>query len=207
MRKPMTITAAAVAACALVAGCGSVGAPSRPAPYKSPAVSAKVPAPKGTPLGPDSPVAPPPRVDTSDPSRVALAWARVAFGHDTAYDAGPHDAVLRATRYLTRALAARERRYRSASGPGLEWNTWARHRAWTTARARLGDELEAPDTPTTAYREISVKGIVTGRDGWKGDGPRLTAQVRLDRSGAKGPWRISRVDSIFAAQPPTKESR
>jgi hypothetical protein len=166
----------------------------------------KAPVPSGKPLGADAHVPHPGVVDDNDATAVAKAWAEVAYGYDTKYDTSPHDAELRASRWLTERKAAAERTYQAASGPGNDWNTWAEHRAWTTVT--VGSELEddAPkDSEQVAYRSLVIEGTAHGRDGWTGTGPRLNAYVKLVRSAVGEPWRVDDVTVVEAAAPPSPE--
>ncbi|MER6124374.1 hypothetical protein ABT173_17295 [Streptomyces sp. NPDC001795] len=164
----------------------------------------KAPIPSGKPLGPDAHVATPGVVDANDAGAVSKAWAETAYSYDTKYDTSSHDAVLRAARWLTERKAAAEREYQPASGPGYEWNTWARHHAWTTVTVSSELEDDAPrDSETIAYRDLVVTGTAHGRDGWTGTGPRLNAYVKLVRSGVGEPWRVDDATVVEAATPPS----
>ncbi|WP_051722646.1 hypothetical protein [Streptomyces albus] len=204
-----TVSAAALIA---LAGCGLPGlggGSSEPTPKVSPEASftAKAPVPSGKPLGPGAKVPSPPDADFGDPTSVATAWAVTAYSHDTAYDAGPHDAVLRAARYATEKLAAAEREHRPAAGAGGQWLLWAEHKAWTTVKTSLETDGDAPsDTATTAWRQIAVTGKARGRDGWSGPGPRLHAFVQLVRDGRGDPWRVSKVNVVEAATVPSQQT-
>jgi hypothetical protein len=167
----------------------------------------KAPMPSGKPLGPDARVPDPGAVDDSDPTSVSKAWAEMTYSYDTKYDKSPHDAVLRAVRWCSKRKAAAERSYQAASGPGADWNAWARHRAWTTVTVSVeSEELEddAPqDTEKVAHRSLVVEGKAHGRDGWTGDGPRLTAYTKLVRSAVGEPWRVDDVIVVEAVAPPS----
>ncbi|GGV18324.1 hypothetical protein GCM10010260_67650 [Streptomyces filipinensis] len=167
----------------------------------------KAPVPSGKALGPDAHVAHPGNVNGTDASVVAKAWAELAYSYDTKYDTSPHDAVLRASRWFTERKAADERQYQPASGPGVEWNTWAKHHAWTTVTVSSELEDDAPrDSKTVAYRSLVVRGTAHGRDGWTGTGPRLNAYVKLVRSVAGAPWRVDDVMVVVAATPPSADT-
>ncbi|MFG2405353.1 hypothetical protein ACGFR8_13645 [Streptomyces brevispora] len=199
-------TAVAVAVTSMLAGCAGSGddaAPASPASTAPPLV--KAPAASSQPLDADAHVPRPRQIDERDASAVALAWAELSYGYDTAYDAHPHVARLRAARYLTPEKAAMARSYSPASGPGAQWSVWASHRAWTQAHAALADpdEEAEPDTGTRAYRVVSVDGTAHGRDGWKGQGPRLHAYLTLTRTTKDTPWRVSETDIAEAVTPPS----
>ncbi|MGC4947959.1 hypothetical protein ACLQ2N_17410 [Streptomyces sp. DT224] len=192
-----------------LAGCAS-GEDDAPAPTSSAgssAPAAKVPAASSRPLDADAHVPRVRRIDERDASAVALAWAELSYGYDTAYDAHPHAARLRAARYLTPEKAALAKSYSPTSGPGAQWNAWASHRAWTEAHAALADADEdaEPDTGTRAYRVVSVDGTARGRDGWEGTGPRLHAYLTLTRTGREAPWRIRETTVVDAVAPPSNQ--
>lgn len=111
-----------------------------------PPFTPKAPLPSGEPLGSDARVPSPSGVDDTDATAVAEAWTEVAYGYDTKYDTGPHDAVLRSARWFTAARAKAERSYHPASGAGEQWNSWAAHEAWTTVDVELDDDGDAPPT-------------------------------------------------------------
>lgn len=162
----------------------------------------KAPLPSGKSLGPDAHVPNPTGVDETDATAVAEAWTQVAYGYDTKYDTGPHDAVLRSARWFTAAKAKAERSYRPASGAGEQWNSWAAHQAWTTVEVEPDDDGDAPsDSARDAYRALFVDGTAHGRDGWTGTGPQATVYVKLVRSGKGEPWRVDEVRTVEAAIP------
>ncbi|MCG7524559.1 hypothetical protein MHW47_08935 [Streptomyces sp. OfavH-34-F] len=205
---PRTRAAALALTALLLAGCagerdGDTG-PTAPTVPATP--SPKVPAASSRPLDHDAHVPRAGRIDEGDASAVALKWAEFAYGYDTAYDAHPHAARLRAARYLTPEKAAAATSYSPASGPGVQWNTWASHRAWTEAHAAPAepDEDAEPDTGTLAHRVVAVDGTAHGRDGWTGPGPRLHAYLTLTRTGPDAPWRVSDTDIVPAVSPPSR---
>ncbi|WP_406838419.1 hypothetical protein ACICHK_23340 [Streptomyces sp. AHU1] len=188
-------------------GCGlrdhrdDVGAPGSSS-SAVPSVAPKAPLPSGRPLDADAHVPSPSGVDGTDATEVSEAWAEVAYGYDTKYDYGPHDAVLRSTRWFTPAKAAAERSYHPASGAGAAWNTWAGHRAWTTVTVTADDDADGPaDTAVLAYRALFVEGTAHGRDGWTGTGPRANVYLKLTRAGGGRPWRVAEVETVEAADP------
>ncbi|WP_308114275.1 hypothetical protein [Streptomyces brasiliscabiei] len=165
-----------------------------------PPFTPKAPLPSGRPLGPDAHVPSPTGVDDEDATAVAEAWTEVAYGHDTKYDTGPHDAVLRSARWFTAAKAKAERSYRPAGGAGDQWNSWAAHKAWTTVEVEPDDDGDTPpDSSRDAYRALFVDGTAHGRDGWTGTGPQATVYVKLVRSGKGEPWRVDEVRTVEAA--------
>lgn len=210
MRKAIAVTVVAVVGSAVLTGCGlkslgdeTDGTGAGPDPAVSGSFTPKAPVPRGKPLDEGARVPSPPRVDDQDPTSVTRAWAILTYSHDTAYDAGPQDAVLRGSRYLVPERAAAEREHTPAGGTGSEWGVWAEHKAWTTVRLTFGDgdDGDVPaDTASVAYREVFVDGRARGRDGWTGDGPRLMVSVKLSRSGG-GPWRVADVKVTVAAVP------
>ncbi|MEU1200690.1 hypothetical protein ABZ446_31350 [Streptomyces sp. NPDC005813] len=212
--RTRTIAVAVVSVTGLVAltGCGLqdhrdvVGAPGA-SPSAVPSVAPKAPLPSGKPLGADARVPSPSGVDGTDATDVSEAWAEVAYGYDTKYDSGPHDAVLRSARWFTAKKAAAERSYRPASGAGDVWNTWAGHKAWTTVEVTSDDDGDGPrDTAVLAYRALYVDGTAHGRDGWTGTGPRANVFLKLTRAGHGQPWHVDEVNAVEAAVPPPPES-
>ncbi|MDX3673238.1 hypothetical protein [Streptomyces europaeiscabiei] len=172
-----------------------------------PPFTPKAPLPSGKRLGPDAHVPSPTGVDDTDATAVAEAWVEVAYGHDTKYDTGPHDAVLRSVRWFTAAKAKAERSYRPASGAGDQWNSWAAHEAWTTVEVEPDDDGDAPsDSSRDAYRALFVDGTAHGRDGWTGTGPQATVYVKLARSGKDEPWRVDEVRTVEAEVSPPDPS-
>jgi hypothetical protein len=205
-----TVLLASAAVVVALAGCslpgpGSVG-PDDERPSSAPSFVPKAPVPGGKSLDSRAKVPSPPAVDARDATAVAKAWATTAYSYDTAYDAGPHDAVLRATRYVTGKLADAEREYRPAAGSGDRWNTWAQHRAWTRVKTSLETDGDAPtDTTTTAWRQLAVDGSAQGRDGWSGPGTQLQAFIKLVRDGKGMSWRIAEVNAVEAATVPSAQ--
>lgn len=206
-----TIALAVVSVTGLLAltGCGlrdhrdAVGLPGS-SPSAVPSVAPKAPLPSGRPLGADARVPSPSGVDGTDATEVSEAWAEVAYGYDTKYDSGPHDAVLRSARWFTAKKAAAERSYRPASGAGNDWNTWAAHKAWTTVDVTADDDGDGPlDTAVLAYRALFVEGRAHGRDGWTGTGPRANVFLKLTRPGRGQPWHVDEVTAVEAAVPPS----
>ncbi len=193
---------------ALLSGCGlsdhrETGPGGGGTGSAQPSIAPKAPVPPGKPLGADAHVPDTGVVDEDDATAVSLAWAETTYGYDTKYDTSPQDAVLRGVRWCTERKAAAERQYRPAGGPGNEWITWARHRAWTTVD--VSSELEddaPPDGERVAYRSLVVSGTAHGRDGWEGTGPRLNAYVKLVRAAVGKPWRVDDVTVVEAATPP-----
>jgi hypothetical protein len=188
-------------------GCGlrdhrdDVGVPGS-SPSGVPSVAPKASLPPGRKLGADAHVPSPSGVDGTDATAVSEAWVEVAYGYDTKYDYGPHDAVLRSARWFTPAKAAAERSYHPASGAGAQWNTWAGHRAWTTVDVTVDDDADGPaDTAVLAYRAYYVDGTAHGRDGWTGTGPRANVYLELTRAGGGRPWRVADVETVEAADP------
>ncbi|MEV6198239.1 hypothetical protein AB0M19_38330 [Streptomyces sp. NPDC051920] len=206
------LTVVSMAGILALTGCGlrdhrdEVGAPGS-SPSAVPSVAPKASLPPGRPLGTDAHVPSPSAVDGTDATEVSEAWAEVAYGYDTKYDYGPHDAVLRSARWFTPARAAAERSYHPASGAGAEWNTWAGHRAWTTVDVTPDDDADGPpDTAVLAYRALFVDGTAHGRDGWTGTGPRANVYLKLTRASGGRPWRVADVTTVEAADPPPPPS-
>ncbi|MFD6554958.1 hypothetical protein [Streptomyces sp. NPDC058398] len=197
-----------VAGVLALTGCGlrdhrdDVGVPGS-SPSVVPSVAPKASLPPGRPLGTDAHVPSPSGVDGTDATAVSEAWAEVAYGYDTKYDYGPHDAMLRSARWFTASKAAAERSYHSASGAGAQWNTWAGHRAWITVDVTADDDADGPaDTAVLAYRALFVEGTAHGRDGWTSAGPRANVYLKLTRAGGGRPWHVAEVTTVEAADPP-----
>ncbi|WDM12004.1 hypothetical protein J3S85_10945 [Streptomyces lavenduligriseus] len=208
--RAVAVLLTSAAGLALLAGCGLRDYREDPPggdggkPAASSSFTPKAPLPSGRGLDADAHVPAPPKADESDATAVAEAWARIAYSHDTAYDTSPHDAALRAARFLTPRGAAALREYRPVSGPGDQWNTWAGHRAWTTVDVEADLDGDAPpDAPREAYRALFVKGEAHGRDGWRGEGPRVNVFLKLTRVGPGRPWQVADVTLVEAAAPPS----
>lgn len=165
----------------------------------APPFTPKAPLPSGRPLGPDAHVPRPTGVDGTDATAVAEAWMQVAYGHDTKYGTGPHDAVLRSARWFTAARAKAERSYRPASGAGEQGNSWAAHEAWTTVDVEADDGDAPADSARDAYRALLVDGTAHDRDGWTGTGPQATVYVKRVRPGKGEPRRVDGVRTVEAA--------
>jgi hypothetical protein len=212
MRTVAAVVVVSVTGLVALTGCGlrdhgeSVGVPGS-SPSAVPSVAPKAPLPSGRPLGADARVPRPTGVDGTDATEVSEAWAQVAYGYDTKYDSGPHDALLRSARWFTAKKAAAERSYHPASGAGNDWNTWAGHHAWTTVDVTADDDGDGPtDTAVLAYRALFVEGTAHGRDGWTGTGPRANVYLKLTRTGPGRPWHVDEVTTVEAAVPPSPSS-
>ncbi|MDX3690723.1 hypothetical protein PV726_10395 [Streptomyces europaeiscabiei] len=214
MRRAVAGLLTSATGLALLSGCGlpdhrqsAAGQSAGSSASSQPSIAPKAPVPSGKPLGLDAHVPVQRAVDDDDATEVSQAWAELAYGYDTKYDASPHDAVLRATRWCTKRRATIERSYRAASGPGDDWIVWARHQAWTTVTVSVELEDDAPkDSAKVAYRNLVVEGKAQGRDGWNGRGPRLNAYLKLVRSVSGKAWRVDDVNVVEAVDPPSPES-
>jgi len=135
----------------------------------------------------------PRQVNTRDATAVAIAVAAVTYRHDTAIDYSPTDAQRRARQWLAPALA-RQLTTGPVAAPGAEWNTWAKHLAYTTSTAVDATESGAPaDTAAQADRTITVTVRAIGRDRWRGPIRRYAVYVTMARTGATGAWRVSQL--------------
>jgi hypothetical protein len=203
-RRRWAAVAGAVVLALTCAACTSTGAAGSRAPAVGPAVSARPGAASAQPVIPSGQPYPPGRsldaeahvprlgdVDERDPTAVAKAWATLAYSYDTGFDSTPHDAALRAARYLTDDLAAELRRTTPYAAPGAEWNIWAWHSAWTTVAIGMGNEPRPPDTAGTAYRQLVVRGTARAKGGWTGVGPHASVYLTLVRT--VGVWRIAEL--------------
>jgi hypothetical protein len=135
----------------------------------------------------------PAQVNGRDATAVAVAVVAVTNRHDTAIDHSPSDAQRRARAWLAPTLAA-QLDNGPAAAPGAEWNTWAKHRAYTRSSAVDATESGAPpDTETQADRTIAVTVQPIGRDRWKGTSRRYAVFVTLTRARASSPWKVSQL--------------
>jgi hypothetical protein len=152
------------------------------------------PIPTGNPTKtPAGGVPRPAQVNSRDATAVAVTVATVTYRHDTAIDNSPSDAQRRARPWLAAALAA-QLDGGPVAAPGAEWNSWAKHRAYTTSTARNATESGAPeDTPTRADRTIAVTMQPVGRDRWRGGPQQYALFVTLTRISAKAPWQVSQM--------------
>jgi hypothetical protein len=202
------LAAAAVAALSLaLAACGtSPPSPEDPAnPGSSPAaVSSTPPATTPTPSTPaeayptGTPGTPrgssPAHVDQHDPDAVARAALTVMYASDTRIDTSPHDAIVRAARYMTTKYAAELKAAQPHAAPGAQWQQWTDHHAYTTATITEANDAGRPaDTPTTAYRQYTVSAVAHGDAGYTDTQQVGTAFVELTRAAAADPWRVATV--------------
>jgi hypothetical protein len=135
----------------------------------------------------------PKQVDGKNATAVAIAVIAVTYRHDTAIDNSRSDAQRRAVRWLDPALAA-QLAGGPAAAPGAEWNTWTKHRAYTTATAINATEYGAPaDTATRADRTIAVTVQPIGRDRWRGPAAQYAVFVTLTRASAAVAWKVSQL--------------
>ncbi|MFF1792823.1 hypothetical protein ACFVXQ_01030, partial [Kitasatospora sp. NPDC058263] len=102
---------------------------------------------------------------------------------DTAVDASPRDATVRAAPFLTAAYAAELTSHRAVAAPGAQWNAWSTHNAYTTASVTPIHQAGAPaDTDTEAYRTYTVTTTAHGLDGYTDTAPVGAAYVTLARN-------------------------
>jgi hypothetical protein len=135
----------------------------------------------------------PKNVDGKNATAVAIAVVAVTNRHDTAIDNSRSDAQRRAVRWLDPTLAA-QLAGGPAAAPGAEWNTWAKHRAYTTTAAVNSTEYGAPpDTATRADRTIAVTVQPIGRDRWRGPASQYAVFVTLTRTSAAAVWKVSQL--------------
>ncbi|MFB4319795.1 hypothetical protein [Actinomadura sp. 21ATH] len=186
----------AVAAAALVAGCG-LGERARPdVPTRSPGAATdlpEVPAAGGSPtptatrLPDDLPT--PRQVDQKDATALSKAALTVMYTVDSTVDTGLRDAKLRAARYLTPEYTAKVRAEPGQYAPA----DWQRHRAYLAVRLKpLKPEAGAPaDAPTTAHRQWEMTTTPTGRDDWRGASSVFVVFMALSRPSRDAPWRVS----------------
>ncbi|MDH6284580.1 hypothetical protein [Prescottella agglutinans] len=95
-------------------------------------------------------------VDTTSPDAVALAFARTAYTLLPSVDPNQNEGMVRAAPLLDGKLAASVQSFNPPTGPGYEWNQWAKARALVTATAELGTQEVPPETPTEAFRMVQV---------------------------------------------------
>lgn len=158
-----------------------------------PATSPAQPLPTGTPGMPAGAPPHPAAVDWASPSSVSAAAVRTMWTMDTAIDTSQYQAELRAAGYLTSGYLAQLRAARPVADPGEQWDTWAKHKAYTRVQllAERGDV--PPDTATTAYRQWGITATVTGRDHWQG--PKSTATVFVVLTQVSGRWLVSALET------------
>lgn len=200
--------AAAVAALLLaLAACGtSPPSPDDPADTGSStaAVSSTPPATATTPSSPapayptGTPGTPrgssPAAVDQHDPDAIARAALAVMYASDTRIDTSPHDAIVRAARYMTTKYAAELKAAQPHAAPGAQWQAWTDHHAYTTATITEAADAGRPaDTPTTAYRQYTVSAAAHGDAGYADTEQVGTAFMELTRAAAGDPWRVATV--------------
>lgn len=213
--RPAALTAlAAAAAVLLAAGCSSNDTAQQPPSSSASSTPTRSPAATGTPGAPTIPATPvtPQQIPTGDPAKtpagglprpsqvnslnasaVAAAVAAVTYRYDTAIDNSPSDAQRRATPWMTPAYAA-QLAGGPVSAPGAEWNSWVKHRAYTTSTAVDATEDGAPpDTPTRADRTIAVTVTPLGRDRWRGTPQQHALFITLTRAAAAAPWQVSQL--------------
>ncbi|WP_335983171.1 hypothetical protein [Streptomyces sp. CA2R106] len=193
--------AAAVAALSLaLAACGT--SPPSPDDPANPGSSApptttepNTPAevyPTGTPGTPRG--SSPAHFDQHDADGVARATLAVMYASDTRIDTGPHDAIVRATRYMTTKYSAELKGAPPHAAPGARWQQWTDHHAYTTATVTAADDAGRPaDTPTAAYRQYTVSAVAHGDDGYTNTQQVGTAFVELTRATAGDVWRVAAV--------------
>ena len=176
----------------------TAGGITQPDPHETPTAedhSENALAPTNTsspaPTQPDTPATEQPASAPASPDEIALEAAALMYTSDTATDASPIDAQLRAASHMTPDLAAAIADAPPIGG-GAWWNELAAHQGTTTATARLAPEAgQPPDTPTTAHRSLAVEIIPTGTDGWQGGPRQLSVRLVLTRPSTVDGWRIS----------------
>lgn len=157
------------------------------------AITAAQPYPTGSTGTPRGTLPVPSHVNGQDPSAIATAALSVMYAMDTRMDTSPHDATVRATRYLTPKYGAELRAEQPRSAPGAQWQDWADHHAYTTATISPADDAGRPsDSPTIAYRQYTVTVTARGDTGYSDVEQVGTAFIELTRTGSN-PWRISTI--------------
>lgn len=127
----------------------------------------------------------------ADPDGVAAAALTTLFSYDTARDARPADAALRAMQWFSPGYWSAVQATSPVGNPGNAWSTWTSHRAIVTATvAPAGDDRPA-DSATGAQRQLTVEQHPRGRDGWTAPSLRSTAFVVLVR--VDGGWAVDNV--------------
>lgn len=143
----------------------------------------------GTPRG-NSPAA----VNERNPDAVARAALTAMYASDTRIDTSPHDAIVRAARYMTTKYAAELKAAQPHAAPGAQWQEWTDHHSYTIATITESNDAGRPaDTPTTAYRQYTVSATAHGDAGYTDTEQVGTAFVELTRDAAGDPWRVATV--------------
>lgn len=136
----------------------------------------------------------PATVDKRDPDAVARAALTAMYTSDTRIDTSPHDATVRATRYMIPAYAAELINATPHAAPGARWQDWADHHAYTTVTIVLAaDAGRPPDTPTTGYRRYALSVTARGDSGYVDTEGTVTAFVTLTRTATDRLWQVAKV--------------
>lgn len=210
-RRGWVVVAASTAVLLAAGACNRDGSTTRPAAPVDTSATPGVTVTAQTP-GPTSPLTPQPiptgnptkapaggaikpaAVNNRDATAVAVAVVAMTFRHDTAIDNSPSDAQRRARYWLDPPLTA-QLADGPVAAPGAQWNTWVKHRAYTTTTtAADATEYGAPaDTATRADRAITVTVRPIGRDRWRGPAQRHALYVTMTRTNTTAPWRVSQL--------------
>ncbi|MGI5347353.1 hypothetical protein ACQEU8_04070 [Streptomyces sp. CA-250714] len=202
----------------LLAGCGAVGNgvadggdKGRTPAAASPGTGPRSPAPTDageteatdktrgtnkTQRTPKGGVPQPEDVDRTDADAVSKGALTAMWTYDTAIDRGPADAGVRTADagWLTPSYAGQLRERRARSGPGAQWGTWAKHRAYTKVSLTKTEDAAMPDdTDTVAWRQWTVAPTPHGRDGWTQEPTSVVAFVHLVRKSADAPWQVADI--------------
>lgn len=165
----------------------SVSAPSKP-----PASHRSAPTPPRWASGAGAPAFPTPRnVDQHSIDAVAVTGARALASADTAVDRDdPQHTAVRAAwaGWLTPNYARQVVTAKVVGAPGIEWETWYRHRAYLAVNATPSGEDHPPDTAAVAARKVVLRERAIGRDGWQ-DKPTTVVVVVVLKS-VNHVWRI-----------------
>lgn len=136
------------------------------------------------------------KINRSDASSTAIAFAVRMEAWDTKLDTRPEHAAVRAAKYaaptLRRELLAK---MPSSSPPGVRWNRLLAHHGWVTVSTVLGGMGPPPvDTATAAVRGVTVTPVDHGAGhwtSWPDRTERMTYVIDLTRSHRGTDWSVS----------------
>lgn len=141
-------------------------------------------APRGFPTGAKA-------AQRSDAGSVAGTFVAMTYAQDTRIDTSPYDAQRRAAALATPAYAAQLIAQAPAAAPGAQWNSWAAHRAYSTAKVSSVPTQDQPaPTPTVTYLTFTVLVNVVGVTQ---PAQQLTAFVKVTRVSEADAWQVASV--------------
>ena len=132
-------------------------------------------------------------VDTSNPDEVALAFAETAYTLLPSVDRNQNEGMVRAAPVLTDQLAAGVRAFDPPTGPGYDWNQWAKNRAIVNASAEVGTQEVPPQTATNAYRMLQVTQTIESAAKFIA---RKSFVLLVSMVSTPGGWRVDRITQL-----------